>query len=105
MKESIVKDLSQRTLHEGIDEFFPVQVIRFEHINIGQTKPIDPLHREYFGRCEFTVDLWHKNVGDARVELIEALRVGRLSDIINLSVNEFSEIIDNRTEVYISVEK
>lgn len=105
MKEPIIQNLTQGTLNQCIDELLSVQIVRLEHFNVRKSESVYPLHRKHLARRQFTVHLGDKHIGNTRVELIESLSVGRLSYVVDFSVNKLPKVINDGAEIDVSVEE
>ena len=105
MKEAIIQNLPQGTLNQCIYELLSVQIVRLEHFNVRKSESIHPLHRKNLARRQFTVHFGDKHIRNTRVQLIESLSVGRLGYVVDFSVNELPKVIDDGTEIDVSVEE
>mmetsp|Transcript_6524 Transcript_6524/g.15856 ORF Transcript_6524/g.15856 Transcript_6524/m.15856 type:complete len:200 (+) Transcript_6524:1263-1862(+) len=106
VEETIFENLPNRRLHERIDKLALVEFEAFQTCRIRQTVSIDPFHHQYLAGGEIRIHFRNKDLlGNTRIQLVEALGVGRLGDVINLPINEFPKIIDNALNINVAIQK
>jgi len=106
MEKAILQYLPQTALHQRIHQFGFIQPVLCQCRSIRETKPIHPFHSQHLARGKVRVHFGHKDqIVDARVQFVESLRVARFRHVVNLAVNEFTKVIDNRLQINVAVEQ
>mmetsp|Transcript_16839 Transcript_16839/g.23766 ORF Transcript_16839/g.23766 Transcript_16839/m.23766 type:complete len:207 (-) Transcript_16839:389-1009(-) len=102
MKETILHNLPQRTLHKRIHKLLPIQIIRFQTSTIRKSKPIHPLHRQHLPTGKFRIYLGNKHIGNRDILSIQfrkSTRIGSFSNVIDFGIKQVAKVIHDTLQI------